>query len=204
MSISAAVLGLFSFVLAAQTAQHAAESDWHGSRNRERPSWKRQYLEIFFLIPHVSVPLVLVHLVSLSRHLSVLWLVSSLTYSESQRVRHRHRVNVQTLCSHVGLPLCTGTANEHCSPRPQAAVASTAMDRRGGCDGVSCARFRKTHGIRCTCLSLHVGTRVIHTLTEHQVQYFVRTNNQLPCLLLLFFSLFYLLFSFLGRCFDDT
>jgi hypothetical protein len=84
------------------------------TRSRTRlprePSWKRHFLDL----PHVLVPLGLVHRVSL-----VACLVSK-THPESLRVRHRHSSNVKTLCSHVGLPLVDGlaaspgTANGHC------------------------------------------------------------------------------------------
>jgi hypothetical protein len=125
---------------------------------------------------------------------SLICLVACLVFStfpESQRFRHRHNLscNVQTLCSHVGLPLVdglaasTGTANGLVSSRPQAAVASTANGPPGGCGGqVTCARFRETHGIRSTCVPISASCSLIHNNNSRSIKpsiLYVQTINDL-------------------------
>ncbi|PTB37152.1 hypothetical protein M441DRAFT_262652 [Trichoderma asperellum CBS 433.97] len=181
MSISAAVFGLFFFFLvclAAQTAQRTAESDWEGSRNRERAaelkaSFFSSNVKFFPLFPCLSSASTCA-----SCLLSVLWLVSSLTYPESQRVRHRHSSTVHTLCSHVGLPLVdglaasAGTANRHCF---HAATGGCSKYRDGPPRWMRWASdpcaipedSRHTEYLQYLCM---YSSAIIHKLTEHQVQ----------------------------------
>lgn len=168
-------LGLFSICVGCPTAQSTAESDWQGSQ-------ARSVNFTIFPIRYLSSA-GLVHRVSrlscgLSRFLNVSRVAASSASPQLQRT------DTVLACRTAA---CGRPRRQHryrsraVSSRPQAAVASTANGPESGCGGrVTCARFRKPHGIRSTCVPIFASCIVESTThsTEHQVQYFVRTNNQ--------------------------